>query len=624
MALPVPVVMHEYETPDSRAFRLAAANGFRSFNSLIRITRMTPRGLERGEPASIAELARWSGADHRLVGRYAAGSASRQGTWRLGNAAFNKEGRCGRRFRFCAACVLDDVENGTGPEASRPYVRPSWVCRTLKNCVRHSTALCEAPWPKSGDRDFCRFVAASIGSIRKAAEEALHVQWAEVDRYCEEQIRGVPAEHYLGTLEAHVAVGLCHHLGTFMRKYRQSLKLLPECLRMAPAREIGFYVARQGEEAIRDVVRQIIENARPNGLGKFLFGSLGRWLRSNAKRDAFAEVLELFQDIAVRSLPFGAGDLCFVTVDKRHLHSVRTAALEYGLHERRVADLIKAAGLAQDTSLHNGLIYFDADKAHEILQAATRTLTSTEARVELGLSEKTMMKLLHGGFLPRVELRQDERNYSRIRREDLDTFLDRIFETAEVGDVGADWLDIDQLCKTAQVNKEEVVTALLDGTLTNVVAPVGHGRRLNALRYDPIVTVEQLASKRPSITQVAHVPVLSQREASIYMKVKTDTIPFLLKSGYLEPVPVRNPRSHRMQTAVAVAALDSFMAEFVAVSEVAATYDTHTNTVLAAFEKFGILPLYAQSKNVSRFFRRAEIIDVPVLIPPPLKKKRRR
>lgn len=624
MALPVPVVMHEYETPESRAIRLSAANGFRSFSSFMRITGMTPRGLEKGESASIAELAQWAGADHQLVGRYAAESASRHHTWRLGDAVFAKEGRCGRRFRFCAACVLDDIENGTGPVASRAYVRPSWICRTVRNCVKHSTALRETPWPTRGDRDFCQFVKASIGAVRKAADEALHVQWTEVDRFCEERIRGVSAERYLGMLEVHVAVGLCHYLGTFMRKYRQCLKLLPESLRRAPAREIGFYVARQGEEAIGDVVRGIIEHARPKGVRKFLFGSLGLWLRRNADREEFAGILNLFQDTAVRSLPFAAGDVCFVVVEKRRLHSVRTAAKEYGLHDRRVADLVKAAGLVQDVNLPTALIYFEADKAHEILQAATRTMTSAEARMELGLSEKIMTKLLQRGFLPRVEVRHGERNYSRIRREDLEAFLDRIFTNATEGYVPPDWLDIDQLCKTAQVHKGAVLTALLDGTLVNVMAPVGHGRRLNSLRYDPIVAVEQLVAKRPLLDEVADVPVLSQREAQTYMKVKTDTIPFLLRSGYLEPVLVKNPRSCRMQVAVSVAALESFMAEYVAVSEVAATYGTHTNIVLAAFEKLGIRPVYADSGKVTRFFRRAEIVEVPVRIPAPLKKRRKR
>ncbi len=88
---------------------------------------------------------------------------------------------------------------------------------------------------------------------------------------------------------------------------------------------------------------------------------------------------------------------------------------------------------ANDPGFRDGLVaastYFDAVKFSPILLAATETLTSTEVAKVLGLREERVRDLLDAEILPQVEKRCDDlRNYSRIRKCDLDDLTTRLTE----------------------------------------------------------------------------------------------------------------------------------------------------------------------------------------------------
>ncbi|WP_117191581.1 hypothetical protein [Rhizobium terrae] len=82
--------------------------------------------------------------------------------------------------------------------------------------------------------------------------------------------------------------------------------------------------------------------------------------------------------------------------------------------------------------------------------------------------------------------------------------------------------------------------------------------------------------------------------------------------GLLKPVVVESPANKHRQTVVTVASLEAFLEDRILVSEVAAIYSTSTNTILDAMQGAGIRPIYDNCNNVSRFFRKADIVDARV------------
>ncbi|MGO7611192.1 TniQ family protein [Rhizobium ruizarguesonis] len=624
MALPVVIEMHEEETPVSRANRLSAANGFSSFRRFLEMTSISLSGLSTGNEECIAKLAWWSGADHVTLARYASRTESRKGTWRIGDAAFGKESRPGSRFRYCPQCVVDDLETAKGRPVSRPYVRPSWECRAVLNCTAHRRPILEFPFVSRKTRDFCQFVASNLERIRGQSSEPCGDISMEMDDYIASRIRGSSAEPYLDRFEAFIANDLCDHLGRFLKSHALGFPFVPDELRAASAREIGFHVARKGESEIRNVIESVIHRTQPNGTARFSFGVLGRWLRSNTNREEYLELVELFQDVAERNLPYGPGDVCLVPVRRRYLHSVHSAAQEYGLFEERIVELLRTAGLIGKLSKGHS-IYFDAAQAHPVLLAATQTLTSQEARRELGVSQGVIVKLLDSGLLPRVEERTSIRGYSRIRVQDLREFQQRIFKSVVVADTSGDMLSIADVCRVTLLETPDVLSALIDGCLQNVSAPSDHEYRIDRLLFNREEVVRHFLNPRRVLGEIDGSKILKQRDAATYLKVKTATVPYLMALGLLESQVVANPVIRRKQAVVSVTALDAFMEEFIPVSEVAAQYETHTNVALEALQKQGIVPIYDDcGTQVSRFIRRSELAEVSLDILKRPKRNRRR
>ncbi|MBX5198329.1 hypothetical protein HJB82_23910 [Rhizobium sp. NZLR10] len=625
MTLPVVIKMHEEETPVSRANRLSSANGFASFRRFLEMTSIRLPGLSAGNEECIAKLAKWSGVDPVLLAKYASRTLSRQGTWRIGEATFGKESRRGSRFRYCPLCVVEDVDADNGRQVSRPYVRPAWMCRAVLTCSDHRRPIVEFPFAGRQENDFCQFVASNLDRIRAQASEPCGDISTEMDDYIATRIRGVSAEPYLDRFEAFVAIDLCDHLGRFFKTHALGGPFVPDEIRGASPREIGFHLARKGEQAIRDAVASVVLKKRPNGTEKFLFGTLGRWLRSNAARKEFTELVELFQDIAECNQPYGPGEVCFVPVRRRRLHSVITAEAEYGLYHKRVIELLKEANLIEDATIARGRIFFDAEKAQPILLAATLTLTSQEARAELGVTEFVLVQLLNSGLIPRVEGRTDSRVYSRIRRVDVRELQQNVFQHVTVQESGDDTLSLATVCRVTVRDTSEILRTVINGGLRKVTIAPHQDRRIDNLRFDRLETFEYFLQPAQTIGDVEGSKVLKQRDAAEYLSVKATTVPYLMKLGLLDTIEVANPVNRRKQLVVTRASLDNFKREYVAVFEIALQYDTHTNVILEAFRVAGIEPIYDKcGSSVSRFFRRRDIDDVFLTLPKRRKRIRKR
>ncbi|WP_157213820.1 TniQ family protein [Rhizobium leguminosarum] len=613
MPLPVTVVHHVDETPESLCDRLSVANGFSSKRIFLTMTGIKAPALAKADPGAIRRLANWSGENIADLERNRITTRPRRLDWQLGSAVFNKQARCGKRFRYCPNCVVDDIKTGRGRPVSRPYVRAAWMSRAVTNCVRHARPIVEIAVASKADDSFCRFVATNSAKIHQEADSSVPTEFVAVDAYAQDRMLGALKEPYLDRFEAHVAIDLCVYLGKFLKRHRSAFSLIPEDLRKAPTRELGFHYARKGATAIREIVVDVINKIRPNGLHKFFFAALGRWLRSNSNEPEFSEVLDLFQDVAERNLPFAAGEMCFVTVRKRYLHSVVSAGAEYGLHEERVVQLMHEAGLIETSQLAHGRIYFDAAKAHDILVAATKTLTSRQAREELGVTEHVMAGLLDSGLLARVEPRTETRVYSRIRREDLDKLRDSIFDqVVGIHESNRTPIPIERVCQYAACEVVDVLAAVIGGHLRKVFISPNDKPRIASLRFDRDEAVAHLSKVRPTLSAIAGRAVMNQRAASAYLRAKPTTVPYLINLGLLETVEIINPVNGRLQLAVTVESMDLFQRDHILVSEVAARHETHPNTILDLFAKIEVRPIYDNCGNVSRFFLRSEVLDAPI------------
>ncbi|MDH6270166.1 hypothetical protein M2311_000227 [Rhizobium leguminosarum] len=610
MTLPVPVAFHSDEIPGSYADRLSAANGFPTNRMFFTMTAIEQKALERGESEPVSRLAYWSGEDPDRLSRFSA-PRPRKLHWSMGAAVFKREAREGNRFRYCPKCVVADWESGRGRPVARPYVRATWATRSIRSCTLHQRPLVEvADAPEVGD-SFCRFAMHHRKIIELQAAEEVGQPHMGLDLYVADRINGQSNEPYLDRFETHLTIDLCTYFGSFVKRHKYALAEVPRHLRAAPAREIGYYVARQGEQRIREVATRILEAERHKAQIKLVLGSLGAWVRRNVERADMAEIVELFQDVAERTLAYAVGEPCFLKIRHRYLHTVKSASVEYGLFEDRVVQLLRDAKLIDETELPYARIYFDAAKAHEILTTASRTLNSREAREMLGVTEEVMARILDKGLLPRVENRNGIRVYSRILREDLEAFQKRLFANVTMTPRVSALKSITTVCRLAGCNTEDMLSAIISGEFEGAEAAAGGWGRIDALRIDARKGIDFFVKTRKSLSEVVGVPVMTQREGCGYMRVKPETMPCLIKRGYLETTAVNNQVNGRRQTVVTIASMDAFMAEHMRLGEVAEFFETSPQTVADKLADVEIMPIYDGTKG-TRFYRKSEIIDAPI------------
>ncbi|MBN8930629.1 MAG: TniQ family protein, partial [Rhizobium pusense] len=419
MALPITVEFHETETPLSLASRLAHANGYRSMRAFLATTDTNATAISSGHPEAMALLAHWSGVEEARLAAYAIASVTAAATWKLGHALMGRDMRPARNHRYCPKCVVDDLENGSGRPFSRPYVRATWMTRALQNCPKHSCAIKEVPVSAQEQGDFALFVAKNVSAITEEAINASVASSVQIDPYVLARIEGIAANEFLDNFETYVAVDLCRHFGRFQKMHQIAYDRCD--LAFHSDVECGFGSASAGRNVIERIICQAIDQSKPivYEMASF-FGPLRDWLQRNHKKPEFSLVTEIFQDIAERNLPIGPNEAFVLPTRKRHLHSIRSAGLEYGMMEDRIQDLLLEANLIAPSQLTSAKIYFDASRGHAVLSEALDTMTSAEIRTALGITDDRMRAILDAGLLRRVEQPKDGvRVFSRVQRSEF-------------------------------------------------------------------------------------------------------------------------------------------------------------------------------------------------------------
>lgn len=303
-------------------------------------------------------------------------------------------------------------------------------------------------------------------------------------------------------------------------------------------------------------------------------------------------------------MPLGEGDICILPTRKRYRHTVRSASVEYGLFEPRVAELMSKAGLLQHEASTKVKPSFDAELARPILEAARDTLSLTEAASLLGLSGPRVNELIDAGLLPRVEAdRGDLRNYTRISKRDFIDFQTRLFERSQARTNLDGFLPILKAAHRCNCQLLDLVEMVLQGTI-NGIARTGDDLSLSNLFVD---LKEAQAARRASAFEEIGTHLLSVADVAASMKTTQVKVYALVADGILPSVRKLNPSTRRMQSFIEPDALETFRRHHLSVAEIASVYGTRADLIAQRMELIGVEPSFDPGGRSGRYYRRSDL-----------------
>lgn len=615
MSLRVTLAYHPDEVRLSLVSRLAMANSYPSLESFTALNGTSAAAFNSGTPESIELLSRWSGLNPDRLLSYDIRSSDHGATWRLGPALMSKDMRPGRNHRYCPRCVIADLATGDGREITRPYIRVNWMTRAVRHCVDHHCSIVEAPFDKRNPGDFSRFVEKNLGTIRTEASKVTSVSSVVVDEYVTARLQGHPSNEFLDRLEVYVAVDLCKYIGGFERKHLRQEKVLLELGEVSDS-ERGFAIASNGAAALKDVISSAIDHKKPLALEmKAFFGKLRPWLLRNRNKPEFELLVELFQSIVERCIPTGEDEVFILPGRKRHLHSVRSASIEYHMMEDRVYQLIVEAGLSSPSNLTSGRIYFDAAAGHEVLTAAVDTMTSREVSSALGIHIDRLRPIFEANYIPRVEVTEGPRVFSRIRRVDFEGFAEKLTANIATDDERQFLVSINQVGRFAYSTLDHVIGLILSKKL-QTLRRIDDTGLISGLAVDPnelkpfSVQARQKAAKAgvPVFDNTQCDPdLLNVDQARRTLATAPGTVRELLRLGQLKTVAAFNPATRRMHNYVCAKSLAAFQDKHVSLAHLAEQRKMFAVTVRDKLREVGVRSIFEPTGRNSRFYRKSDV-----------------
>jgi hypothetical protein len=592
------------ESATSYVSRLARFHGIVSALSFCTDMGLVFQKFADGEHGALSALAGLSGAPIAALLR---GSLRRgDDGWRLNGERLTKPSLRRDRLHVCPKCLAADIGGQARPDVA-VYGRAIWLVAHIRACPVHGVPLIEvANTLGARTHDFAAIVGP-VAVVIADADAGDILPASAMEDYLVGRLSGAPRENpWLDALDFFAAAKTCEMVGAVALHGRTpNLKLLTEA-QWREAGAAGFAIASGGEVSIRDFLRDLQATyayTRSATEGpQAQFGRLYQWLAFGARDAAFDPVRDLMRRHILETMPVGPGDEIFGRqVERRVLHSVRSASLEFGVHPKRLRKLLAAKGLVADDHVTqpDDRVLFDIESASVVLQAAAgMSLKEVETYLNAGRVQAKL--LVGGGFIrPVVAAGAPGIGENAFAKADLDAFLASLFADAvPVAAPDGAACDIPKAAKKANCSAAEIVRLILDRRLAWVGRLVGVAGYMSVL-----VDFEE-------IRRHVRGPALAGLTAQMVQQALRTThkvVKALIGAGFLPRTRFVNPSNRCPVDLVSRADFEAFRAEYATLFELAEARGVHHLVLKAALAAKGVRPVVEMVGCGATFYMRTDL-----------------
>ncbi|MFD1941713.1 TniQ family protein [Paradevosia shaoguanensis] len=400
--LPDALPLMPRETAMSYIIRLSAYYGCRNPEQFCKDMGMSIDAVLRGEPETLSQLARVTGASNEELDRW---SIRGQGSARkfINGQAVHHQRVSRRSWKFCPHCAREDIAAHPDlPPDLAFYVRAEWQCAMLDMCVPHEVKFVHyRVRRRSLNTDLLDFLSGFAADLEDI--EAEPCKPTPLDKYTYARLTGaqyapVPL---LDNLPLCDAISLAHGLGAAMNDVRAPWSEVNEETRQACGADglNAFAGGSAGLLAAMRVIRALAWADRPPA---GCIGRITRYFNRIQTTSASAAAGEALAAAAFATFPFLIGDRLFgVRYDAPVLLRSHGARQHLGVTLRIWRDLLAARPSWVVYSDGNGMrTLIDIKAAEAALRPHLPLVAHSVLATEYALSNTQLARLVASGVVP--------------------------------------------------------------------------------------------------------------------------------------------------------------------------------------------------------------------------------
>lgn len=604
MSLSLTFQLGRGQTATSAASALAARNFRFAVRPFCADVHLEFSGIVNGDPVALAKLARLGDFDLSTLTKSSFIVEERR-TFTLNGQRLVGLMLERQRPVACPLCLVEDMENGRYAPEIDAFARPEWSITSYRTCTMHNVATIPiAPVPQpSLTHDFAVLVRQNLAEIRRLASDPERRQASAFEHNLLARVLGSPVEsNWLNSLGFSASARACELFGAVLNfGTRFNMRQLSPA-DWARAGAAGFDLLKAGIETVRDFLLNL---QRAPALGatsgpQQMFGRIYQWLEFGSDDRDLEPVRTMLRDHIVETLPVGPGDIVLgQPVQQRRLHSIRSAALQHGVHQVTARKILTLAGIApaERGELSDDRILFAPDPADALLERVARGIPAKEIHSYLDVSRTHMKHLIERRDIrPILDIDGLEALYDTA---DLDAFIDRVAAKADVVDQPTpDQVPLTEAVKRACCGVGEVLDLVWSGRL-KWVGRLAAGRGYGALLV--------------SLGEVKVMTELPPPDGVVANFITSDfgiphrAILEMVRRGFLPTVDAINPKNRCPMKVIPATDYNRFKANYVSLRDLSRASGKWSRHIIPEMESIGVVPLPEWTSLGAYIYRREEL-----------------
>lgn len=493
--LGVTVPFNSGESVTSFASRLAARNLRPSARSFCRDMALSFQEIVDGKVPALMRLADLGGVPFEAV----SGAALRrvgEKTFALGDQKLMPTAVSRSSLVVCPLCLQEDMAVGLLPSASAIWGRLEWQFTSIRTCRVHDAALVDVT-SYIGPGQTHDFAANLRPHLEELAtrQETTDRPFSRFESYARNRLFGFHQRPvWLDGVGFSAATYACSVFGA-VDLFGQSVNIRSlDQNQMAKASDSGFSILAGGYDTARPFLDELgaSVNRKGNHGPQHILGPIHQWLAYGSRDPDTAPVADMVREHVANTMPLGPETFLYgKPLPSRRLHSVRSAAQQYGIEQRTLRNVLSGIGLVPTvrSGVPDKQATFDAVAHTKLLESLKASVSRKQALAHSGIPRNHFDAAVKEGLIATIA--RGDTFDAVYALADIDKFVGALLaRSVPVEQATANQMSIVDATRHACCSVVSVMRSILNGELNWV------GRLTNVSGYAAIVVnIEELRTR---------------------------------------------------------------------------------------------------------------------------------